>query len=155
MIMIDSNMWIYYFDESLEEHKYVKEPIRRIIMGEEGILANTIVIQEVAHYLVRHEPENEFWEDINYISRLRSLELLDFDYDMMQKALKLLSKYWNYGIGGRDAVLLATMVMNGVNEIMTHDGAFKKLRSKIEEIENFDVIDPVPEKNESVNRGET
>jgi len=39
------------------------------------------------------------------------------------------------------------MVMNGVNEIMTHDGAFKKLRSKIEEIENFDVIDPVPEKN--------
>ena len=60
MIMIDSNMWIYYFDESLEEHKYVKEPIRRIIMGEEGILANTIVIQEVAHYLVRHEPENEF-----------------------------------------------------------------------------------------------
>ena len=152
MIMIDSNMWIYYFDESLEEHKYVKEPIRRIIMGEEGILANTIVIQEVAHYLVRHEPENEFWEDINYIIRLRSLELLDFDYDMMQKALKLVSKYWNYGIGGRDAVLLATMVMNGVNEIMTHDGAFKKLRSKIEEIENFDVIDPVPEKN---NRGET
>ena len=155
MIMIDSNMWIYYFDESLEEHKYVKEPIRRIIMGEEGILANTIVIQEVAHYLVRHEPENEFWEDINYISRLRSLELLDFNYDMMQKALKLLSKYWNYGIGGRDAVLSATMVMNGVNEIMTHDGAFKKLRSKIDEIENFDVIDPVPEKNESVNRGET
>ena len=35
----------------------------------------------------------------------------------------MLSKYWNYGIGGRDAVLLATMVMNGVNEIMTHDGA--------------------------------
>jgi len=39
----------------------------------------------------------------------------------------MLSKYWNYGIGGRDAVLLATMVMNSVNEIMTHDGAFKKL----------------------------
>ena len=66
----------------------------------------------------------------------------------------MLSKYWNYGIGGRDAVLLATMVMNGVNEIMTHGGAFKKLRSKIDEIENFDVIDPVPEKNESVNRCE-
>ena len=49
---------------------------------------------------------------------------------MMQKALKLLSKYWNYGIGGRDAVLLATMVMNGVNEIMTHDGAFKKIEIK-------------------------
>ena len=39
----------------------------------------------------------------------------------------MLSKYWNYGIGGRDAVLLATIVMNGVTEIMTHDGAFKKL----------------------------
>lgn len=42
----------------------------------------------------------------------------------------MLSKYWNYGIGGRDAVLLATMVMNGMNEIMTHDGAFKKIEIK-------------------------
>ncbi|CAD6492968.1 MAG: hypothetical protein CHKLHMKO_00385 [Candidatus Argoarchaeum ethanivorans] len=47
------------------------------------------------------------------------------------------------------------MVVKDVKEIMTHDGAFKKLRSKINEIENFRVIDPVPEKNELVNRGET
>ncbi|CAD6493080.1 MAG: PIN domain protein [Candidatus Argoarchaeum ethanivorans] len=155
MIIIDSNMWIYYFDESLEEHKYVKEQIREIIMREEGILTNTIVIQEVAHYLIRHEPENEFWEDMNYITRLRSQELVNFDFNLMQEALKLLSKYWNYGIGGRDAVLVATMVMKGVNEIMTHDGAFKNLESKIDEIDNFHVIDPVPERNDLVNKGET
>ena len=154
MIMIDSNMWIYYFDESLEEHKHVEEPMRGIIMEEEGILTNTIVIQEVAHYLVRHEPENEFWEDVNYITRLRSQELVNFDFDMMQEALKLLSKYWNYGIGGRDAVLLATIVMKGVNEIMTHDGAFKNLESKFDEIANFHVIDLVPERNDLVNKGE-
>jgi predicted nucleic acid-binding protein len=154
MIMIDSNMWIYYFDESLEEHKYVKEPIRGIIMREEGILANTIVIQEVAHYLIRHESVKDFWEDINYITRLRSMKLLDFDYDMMRNALKILSKYWNYGIGGRDAVLLATMAVKDVNEIMTHDGAFKKIRSKFDEIESFSVIDPIPEKNDLANRGE-
>lgn len=153
MIMMDSNMWIYYFDESLDEHKYVKEPLREIIMGEEGILANTIVIQEVAHYLIRHEPVEEFWEDINFLIRLSSVELLDFDYAVMQKALKLLSKYWNYGIGGRDAVLLATMVMKEASEIMTHDGAFKKLRAKMDEIEDFNVIDPIPEKNELVKGG--
>jgi predicted nucleic acid-binding protein len=144
MIMIDSNMWIYYFDESLEEHKYVKESMRKIVMEEE-ILVNTVVIQEVAHYLIRHEPVEEFWEDINYLIRLSSLELLDFDYAMMQNALKLLSKYWNYGIGGRDAVLLATMVTKSVNEIMTHDAAFKKLRLKFDEIEDFEVIDPILE----------
>jgi predicted nucleic acid-binding protein len=144
MIMIDSNMWIYYFDESLEEHKYVKESMRKIVMEEE-ILVNTVVIQEVAHYLIRHEPAEEFWEDINYLIRLSSLELLDFDYAMMQNALKLLSKYWNYGIGGRDAVLLATMVTKSVNEIMTHDAAFKKLRLKFDEIEDFEVIDPILE----------
>ena len=154
-MMIDSNMWIYYFDESLEEHKYVKEPMKEIIMGEEGILASTIVIQEVAHYLVRHESSDEFWGDMNYISRLRSLELLDFDQNMMQNALKLLSKYWKYGIGGRDAVLLATMVTKDVNNIMTHDGAFKNLRSKFDEIENFNVTDPVPKKNELINTAET
>ena len=47
------------------------------------------------------------------------------------------------------------MVMRDVNEIMTHDGAFKRLISKFDEIENFSVIDPVPENNELVNRGET
>jgi len=153
MMMIDSNMWRYYFDESLDEHKHVKEPMKEIIMGEEGILTNTIVIQEVAHYLVRHESADEFWEDMNYISRLRSLELLDFDQSMMQNALKLLSKYWKYGIGGRDAVLLATMVTQDVNKIMTHDGAFKNLRSKFDEIENFNVIDPVPKKERTGQHG--
>lgn len=146
MIMIDSNMWIYYFDESLEEHKHVKEPIREIIL-EKRILANTVVIQEVAHYLIRHEPVEEFQTDMNYLIRLKSIELLDFDYAMMQKALKLLSKYWNYGIGGRDAVLLATMVMKEASEIMTHDKAFKKLSARFDEIENFSVFDPIPEKN--------
>ena len=146
MIMIDSNVWIYYFDASLEEHRYVKKPLKEIIMGEEGILSNTIVIQEVAHYLVRHEPTTEFWEDISYITMLRSLELLDFGYDMVQNALKLLAKYWSYGIGGRDAVLLATMVMEGVDEIMTHDRAFKRLESRFDELDGFSVIDPVPER---------
>ncbi len=147
MIMVDSNMWIYYFDESLDEHKYVREQMREIIL-EKRILANTVVIQEVAHYLIRHESPEEFWTDINYLIRLRSMELFDFDYAMMQKALKLLSKYWNYGIGGRDAVLLATMVMKETSEIMKHDMAFKKLRAKFDEIENFSVVDPVPEKND-------
>ena len=153
MIMVDSNMWIYYFDESLYEHKYVKEPMREIII-EQGILANTIVIQEVAHYLIRHEPAEEFWEDINFLIRLRSMELLDFDYDMMQNALKLLSKYWNYGIGGRDAVLLAAMVLKEASEIMTHDRTFKRLETKLDEITNFSVIDPVPGKNDFANGGE-
>ncbi len=36
---------------------------------------------------------------------------------------------------------------------MTHDGAFKKLRAKMDEIENFSVINPVPEKNELVKGG--
>jgi len=47
------------------------------------------------------------------------------------------------------------MVTKDVNKIMTHDGAFKNLRSKIDEIENFNVIDPVPKKNELVNKAET
>ena len=48
-------------------------------------------------------------------------------------------------MGGRDAVLLAAMVMKGVNEIMTHDATFKKLRPKFDEIKDFKVIDPILE----------
>ena len=74
--MIDSNMWIYYFDESLEEHKYVKKSMRKVIMEEE-ILANTVLIQEVAHYLIRHESrkEPEEWSNILTFAFLASLTM--------------------------------------------------------------------------------
>ena len=54
LIFIDSNIWCYYFDQRLPEHQMVLEPIRQILKSSQEIVCNTIVVMEIAHYLVRH-----------------------------------------------------------------------------------------------------
>ncbi|MGD0405444.1 MAG: hypothetical protein ABSB10_02165 [Candidatus Bathyarchaeia archaeon] len=56
MIFIDSNMWCYYFDKRLPEHEQVRDIMRKTITSED-IVCNTLIILEVAHYLVRHFTE--------------------------------------------------------------------------------------------------
>lgn len=50
-ILIDSNIWAYYFDSTTPEHKKVVNPIRRALQGEVWI--NTVIQIEVTHYLVK------------------------------------------------------------------------------------------------------
>ena len=47
-----------------------------------------------------------------------------------------MAKYSHVGIGGRDAMILATARNLGVNRIMTHDQAFKK-------VDWVEVVDPI------------
>ncbi len=54
MIFIDSNIWCYYFDKRLPEHKLVREPIRQLLLSSEELASNKAVVMEVAHYIVRH-----------------------------------------------------------------------------------------------------
>ncbi len=57
MIFIDSNMWCYYFDKRLPEHEQVLDIMRKTLTSEE-IVCNTLIVLEVAHYLVRHFSES-------------------------------------------------------------------------------------------------
>ena len=47
MIVIDSNMFDYYFDPTTKEHRYVKIELEKIIRSGEKILTNTIIWIEV------------------------------------------------------------------------------------------------------------
>jgi predicted nucleic acid-binding protein len=87
MIFIDSNMWCYYFDQRLPEHKHVLEPIREIIRSEE-IACNTTVIMEVAHYLVQHFNEETARKKITSLVNLRNLQVSDFDRSLIREASK-------------------------------------------------------------------
>lgn len=49
------------------------------------------------------------------------------------------SELWTYGIGGRDATILALMRKHGVGEIFTHDRGFKQLARR----GVVKVIDPI------------
>lgn len=53
MLVVDSNLWIYYADATLPEHTTVKGFLNPILEGEEPVAVNTVIQMEVAHYLIR------------------------------------------------------------------------------------------------------
>jgi len=125
MIYVDSNYWIYWFDERLPEHDYILEPMRSAIR--EGIVINYVTLMEIAHYL-RHLRETEFKDRVDTIKHFSRLSFVDLDAAIVDLALALLVEHASEGIGGRDSIILATMKRNNVKRILTHDDAFKRVR---------------------------
>ena len=134
MLFIDSNIWCYYFDESSKEHKKVAVYLDNIL-SKEKIVLNTLIIQEISHYLIKSLGSIKGKEKINKLLEF-SFIIKDFDYDLLLIAIDMLSSYTHTGIGGRDATILATMKKFNVKQLVTHDKAFKK-------IDFIQVIDPV------------
>jgi predicted nucleic acid-binding protein len=114
--------------------------MREIIKSEE-IDCNTIVIMEVAHYLVRHFKEKSCRKKIDFFINLRNMKIADFDRQMLTETLgHLLEHAYSDGLGGRDATIVATLNSEGITRIFSHDGVFKGLASKLA----YEVIDPIP-----------
>lgn len=136
MIAVDSNIWIYYLDATLPEHGKVKPALEAVIQTEE-ILTSTIIWMEVAHYLfkVSSLPRAELSGRIKSMFRLSTMKIADFDKDTLNTGIETLEDKYRYGIGGRDAAILATMKRYGVEKLMTHDRRFRGL--------DVEVIDPV------------
>ena len=112
--------------------------MREIIRSEE-ILCNTIIIMEVAHYLVRHFTEKAARVKIEYFVNLRNMIIIDFNRQMMAESLEdLVEHAYADGLGGRDATIVATMNSKNVRRIISHDKVFKRLATRLE----LEVIDP-------------
>lgn len=133
MIFVDANIWIYYFDQRLPEHKQVVGPLEREIRS--GAASNTAVLIEVAHYF-RNLPKEEFWRRIDHLKNLETLDIVDLDLDLLDLSLKLLAEYSDRGIGGRDTTILAAMKRLKIDKLITHDDAFKG-------IPTIEAMDPI------------
>lgn len=139
MIFIDSNMWCYYFDKRLPEHEQVRDTMRKTLTSEE-IVCNTLIILEVAHYLVRHFTGSTSRKKIEHFTNLSNLTIVDFDRQSMTQALESLIEHgYSDGLGGRDATVLATMKLKEIKTILSHDEVFKRLSAKL----MLKVIDPI------------
>ena len=134
MLIIDSNIWAYYFDEDAAEHDFVVDDVEEALRSER-IAINMVIIVEVAHFLIKNLGpllgRNKLSIFLSFPFRI-----VDLNYELTLRALDLLAKYSHLGIGGRDATILATAETLNINEIMTHDEAFKR-------IEWLKTIDPV------------
>jgi predicted nucleic acid-binding protein len=134
MLMIDSNIWAYFFDSNTPEHGKVIGPVKEAIEGD-GILISTVIQLELVHYLVKRLGPILGGEKLevllNYPFKLDVL-----DQDLVNKSVSVLQRYNHLGIGARDASLVASMKRNGAKKLMTHDEALKK-------IDGIEVIDPI------------
>ncbi|MDF1541314.1 MAG: type II toxin-antitoxin system VapC family toxin [Candidatus Thorarchaeota archaeon] len=134
MILIDTNIWAYYFDTTLSEHPQVIKPVEVALRKNQAAINATIVV-ETLHYLIKRlgplvggEKAHVF---MNY-----GIPLYSLDEETLNLTRKKLCEYSHLGIGGRDASILATMEKETIYKIMTHDHAFKR-------VPKLEAIDPV------------
>jgi len=62
---------------------------------------------------------------------LENCQLIDIDQNLIIEVINILKKYRTIGIGGRDALIIATMERMEIQTIATHDKnilSFKKFR---------------------------
>jgi uncharacterized protein len=134
ILTIDTNIWAYYFDQDCPEHESVVGPVESALESEQ-IAINTIIVMELAHFLVKSLGPTIGGEKLDQFLRF-PLSITDFDYQHALGAIEMLKKYSHLGIGGRDATLLAMMNEASETRIMTHDEALKK-------VDWLESIDPV------------
>ena len=144
MLFVDSNMWCYYFDTRLPEHLLVRDAMREIIKSQE-ITCNTVIVMEVAHYLVRHFTEKVARKKIETFVNLINLNITDFNRQACNESVETLLTYaYDEGLGGRDAAVIASMKLQNIKKIVSHDDIFRRLAKKLE----LEVIDPAQPKQQ-------
>lgn len=125
MLFIDSNIWCYYFDKSSKEHTKVAQYLENIIK-QETILINTVIIMEVTHFLIKNLGAKGKKKVESFLQL--PLKIIDFNYEQSLASVRVLAEHSHTGLGGRDATILAAMKTAKVDEIVTNDVAFRKIK---------------------------
>ncbi|MHA1992007.1 MAG: type II toxin-antitoxin system VapC family toxin [Candidatus Hodarchaeales archaeon] len=134
LIFIDSNYWIYLFDETTVEHIDVKKHFEKFYDQYQFVI-NIPVMIEVMHYLVKRlganlaKPKWDLFSSMNFIYDDLTFQDLDLVFNE-------LSDFTHAGIGAREATILTSMKKLSVQKICTHDKSFKQ-------VPNIEVIDPI------------
>jgi predicted nucleic acid-binding protein len=134
MYMVDSNIWVYYFDENLPEHSTVVKYLDPLIK-EENITTSTIILMEVIHYLFKRLGP-VVGSEKSHIFQLGHFETLEFTSKDLDEFLEIFQQVSHHGLGGRDVTILVCMKKAGISRLVTHDQDFKKIKE-------LEIIDPI------------
>lgn len=134
VIFVDTNIWCYYFNEKASEHTSCSAFIDKALASS-AIASNTIIIMELAHFLIKNLGETYGKQKINEFLSL-GLIIDDVDYTLCLDSIENLSKYSNLGIGGRDSTIISSMNRLRIRKLASHDLAFKKIK-------DIEVLDPI------------
>ncbi len=148
MLSIDSQIWIYYLDPNAPESQAVtkwfegdmKKDGVKIggILNLEEIILSAIIPIEVAHTLFRSLllKGDEIEDLLRLFISHKQIRLVEVNPLLVWEAIRKLKINAGKGIGGRDALILATMEYMQVDTIATHDKDLLRLQE-------YARIDPV------------
>jgi len=141
MIFVDAMIWVYNCDVNTPEYNNVNlwlegEDAEGAIDLEE-MLVNTVIVMEVVHNLRRRAqlPPELVYDYVLRLLTLKNVTTVPLDRNLLHTSMHVFERYYEYGIGGRDATILATMLGRNVDTIVTHD-------KNILQITDFRRIDP-------------
>lgn len=123
MILVDANIWAYFFDASTKEHARVKAALPRLL-GEDELLVPTVVQMEVVHYLVKRLGAKAADAVDAFLAQAASVESLTGG--TTAEASRLLLARHDAGIGGRDAAILV-MAKRHQATLLTNDKDLAKV----------------------------
>jgi len=142
MIAVDSMIWIYNCDVHAPEHRNVHlwlegERGETGVIDLEDLLINTVIVMEVVHNLRRRVllPPELVYDYVLKMVTLRNVTVAPVDRELLHTSMRLFERYYSYGIGGRDATVLAAVLRWKADTIATHDKNLLK-------ITDFRRIDP-------------
>lgn len=137
MHCFDANIWIYYLDQTLEEHEAVADAIDPILESE-PLFTTTVLQMEVVHYF--HTQLEDPRKRIDQFLGLEDVLVADLTSEDVEAATDILTSHPHAGLGGRDATVLAAMRRYDVSRLWTHDTGLRRVGDELEWIE---VTDPV------------
>ncbi|MBN2156757.1 MAG: PIN domain-containing protein [Candidatus Lokiarchaeota archaeon] len=130
MITIDSQIWIYYFDPNAPENLNVQKWMKSILQNE-IIVLSTIIPLEVSHnlYAIPKISRDDVEELILKWITQENIRMVEVDQHNMLIALELMKTNRNRGIGGRDCLILASMLTQDVQMLVTNDKNLLRIQS--------------------------
>lgn len=117
MILVDANIWAYFFDANTKEHARVRTALPRLL-GDAELLMPTVVQIEVIHYLVRRMGADAAPAIDTFLGQTAEVEPLTGG--VTAEAARLLLAHHAAHIGGRDAAILV-MAKRHDATILTND----------------------------------
>ena len=127
MILVDANIWTYFFDANAKEHARVKSSLPRLL-GDEELLMPTVVQMEVVHYLVKRLGSKAREAVDTFLAQAAAVEPLTGG--ITAEAARLLLEHHATGLGGRDAALLV-MARRHEALLLTNDKDLAKVAKAI------------------------
>jgi predicted nucleic acid-binding protein len=122
---VDTNIFLYAAGSAHPRREGCIRVLQRVADGTLDATVNSEVIQEILYVLSRREKRDDALTLASHVSSLFT-EMLPVTRGDIQKACELLRLY--PGLAVRDAIHAATMIQNGIHQIISVDEDFDQIR---------------------------